>query len=328
MNKNIFIHLGHFYFSIFLIQAQCDQMISKTIYFNDGTEVETSYCGETNTRGQRDGQGYLEYSDFEIIYEEGIWKNDQLNGLGKTVFKNGQEYSGLYENGKLMNGEFTSNTDKYSWNYKGEFNGYYFHGTGVERKEINNKVIIKEGVFFSDNLYEGNETVIFNDSGIQIISEYIKGISNIIYRNDINIYNADDIIGDSESIEVSLIQRGTIIDSRLAYDIELEISGVKGEWLLDSGAMGFTIGSIMFDRLIENGVNYKDLNKTIKTFGIGGEAYGDLVVFEEVRIGEYIVKNVVATVLDTPDSLLGTGFLSKFSNAIWNMKDKKLTLFK
>jgi len=26
--------------------------------------------------------------------------------------------------------------------------------------------------------------------------------------------------------------------------------------------------------------------------------------------------------------LLGTGFLLKFSNVIWNMKDKKLTLYK
>ena len=101
---------------------------------------------------------------------------------------------------------------------------------------------------------------------------------------------------------------------------------VKG--LLDSGAMEFTIGNIMFERLKANGINYKDLNRTVKSFGIGGEAYGDLVVLEEVKIGDYIVKNVVATVLDTPTSLLGTGFLLKFSNVIWNMKDKKLTVYK
>jgi predicted aspartyl protease len=84
----------------------------------------------------------------------------------------------------------------------------------------------------------------------------------------------------------------------------------------------------MFDKLIANGVKYKDLNKIVKSFGIGGEAFGDLVVLDQVKIGDYIVKNVVATVLDTPNSLLGTGFLLKFSNVIWNMKDKKLTLYK
>jgi len=315
-------------FSISQVQAQCDQKILKTILFTNGTEVKTSYCGTLNDRGQRDGQGRLDYINYDISYEEGIWKNDQLNGDGKTVFKNGQEYEGIYENGKLIKGVFTSNIKGNLWKYNGEFNGNYFQGIGTERKEINDKVIIKEGDFFSDKLYQGTETILFKNSGVKIISEYLKGISKVVNRNDINTYKAEDILGDSEFTEVSLLQRGSIVDSRLAYDVELEINGIKGEWLLDSGAMGFTIGNIMFERLIANGIKYKDLNRTVKSFGIGGEAYGDLVVLEEVKIGDYIVKNVVATVLDTPTSLLGTGFLLKFGNAIWNMKGKKLILYK
>ena len=315
-------------FSISQVQAQCDQKILKTILFTNGTEVKTSYCGTLNDRGQRDGQGWLDYINYDISYEEGIWKNDQLNGDGKTVFKNGQEYEGIYENGKLIKGVFTSNIKGNLWKYNGEFNGNYFQGIGTERKEINDKVIIKEGDFFSDKLYQGTETILFKNSGVKIISEYLKGISKVVNRNDINTYKAEDILGDSEFTEVSLLQRGSIVDSRLAYDVELEINGIKGEWLLDSGAMGFTIGNIMFERLIANGIKYKDLNRTVKSFGIGGEAYGDLVVLEEVKIGDYIVKNVVATVLDTPTSLLGTGFLLKFGNAIWNMKGKKLILYK
>ena len=295
-------------FSLSLVQAQCDQPILKTISFTNGTEVETSYCGTVNDRGQRDGQGRLEYINYDISYKEGIWKNDQLNGEGKTVSTNGQEYEGVYENGQLIKGVFTSNINGDLWTYNGEFNGNYFQGVGIERREVNNQIIIKEGDFFSDKLYQGTETVLFTNSGIKIISEYVKGISTVVNRNDINTYNAEDVVGDTEFIEVSLLQRGTVVDSRLAYDVELEINGVKGEWLLDSGAMGFTIGNIMFERLIANGVNYKDLNKTVKSFGIGGEAFGDLVVLEEVKIGDYIVKNVVATVLDTPSSLLGNWF--------------------
>ena len=328
MNYIIFCFLFSICFSLSLVQAQCDQPILKTISFTNGTEVETSYCGTVNDRGQRNGQGRLEYINYDISYEEGIWKNDQLNGEGKTVSTNGQEYEGVYENGKLVKGMFSSNINGDLWTYNGEFNGNYFQGVGIERREVNNQIIIKEGDFFSDKLYQGTETVLFTNSGIKIISEYVKGISTVVNRNDINTYNAEDVVGDTGFIEVGLLQRGTVVDSRLAYDVELEINGVKGEWLLDSGAMGFTIGSIMFERLIANGVNYKDLNKTVKSFGIGGEAFGDLVVLEEVKIGDYIVKNVVATVLDTPSSLLGTGFLLKFSNVIWNMKDKKLTLYK
>ena len=300
----------------------------KTIPFTNGTEVETSYCGTVNDRGQRDGQGRLEYINYDIFYKEGIWKNDQLNGVGKTVSTNGQEYEGVYENGKLINGVFTSNINADLWTYEGGFNGNYFQGVGIERREINNQVITKEGDFFSDKLYQGTETILFTNSGVKIISEYIKGISTVVNRNDRNSFKAKDVIGVGEFTEVSLLQRGTVFDARLAYDVELEINGVKGEWLLDSGAMGFTIGNIMFERLISSGVSYKDLNKTVKSFGIGGEAYGDLVVLEEVKIGDYVVKNVVATVLDTPTSLLGTGFLLKFSNVVWNMKEKTLVLYK
>jgi|TARA_B110000211_G_scaffold215080_1_gene257008 hypothetical protein len=317
-----------FSFSSLLSRAQCDQPILKTISFTNGTEVETSYCGTVNDRGQRDGQGRLEYINYNISYEEGIWKNDQLNGEGKTVYTNGQEYEGVYENGQLIKGVFTSNINGDLWTYNGEFNGNYFQGVGIERRENNNQVITKEGDFFSDNLYEGTKTVLSKNSGVEVISKYIKGISTVVNRNDINSFKAKDVIGIGEFTEVSLLQRGTVFDARLAYDVELEINGVKGEWLLDSGAMGFTIGNIMFERLISSGVSYKDLNKTVKSFGIGGEAYGDLVVLEEVKIGDYVVKNVVATVLDTPTSLLGTGFLLKFSNVVWNMKEKTLLLYK
>ena len=328
MNNSMFSFLFSICFSLSLVQAQCDQPILKTISFTNGTEVETSYCGTVNDRGQRDGQGRLEYINYDISYEEGIWKNDQLNGEGKTVSTNGQEYEGVYENSQLIKGVFTSNINGDLWTYNGEFNGNYFQGVGIERRENNNQVITKEGDFFSDNLYEGTKTVLSKNSGVEVISKYIKGISTVVNRNDINSFKAKDVIGIGEFTEVSLLQRGTVFDARLAYDVELEINGVKGEWLLDSGAMGFTIGNIMFERLISSGVSYKDLNKTVKSFGIGGEAFGDLVVLEEVKIGDYIVKNVVATVLDTPSSLLGTGFLLKFSNVIWNMKDKKLTLYK
>ena len=310
------------------MSGQCENPILKTISYTNGAEVKTKYCGTLNDRGQRDGYGRLEFINYNLLYKEGVWKNNRLDGIGKTVFSDGQEYEGVYENGKLVEGKFLSAIKDVIWTYEGAFNGNYFQGKGVERIESKNQIKINDGEFFSDKLYEGKETLLYKNSGVEIISNFVKGIPIVVNRNDINSFNVEDIVGASEYTEISLLQRGTIFDAKLAYDVELEINGVKGEWLLDSGAMGFTIGNIMFEKLIANGVNYKDLNKTVKSFGIGGEAYGDLVVLEEVKIGSYVVKNVVATVLDTPTSLLGTGFLLKFSNVIWNMKEKKLTIFK
>ena len=67
MNNIIFCFLFSICFSLSLVQAQCDQPILKTISFTNGTEVETSYCGTVNDRGQRDGQGRLEYINYDIF---------------------------------------------------------------------------------------------------------------------------------------------------------------------------------------------------------------------------------------------------------------------
>ena len=147
--------------------------------------------------------------------------------------------------------------------------------------------------------------------------------------SDINIYKKNDITGDSKFTEINLIQRGSQIDSRLAYDVELEIDGIKGEFLFDTGAMGFTIGMIMFDRLKEGNINYQELNREVTSFGVGGSAVSDLIVIQEIKIGDYVVKNVVASVSKSHNySIIGTGFLLKFSEVIWKMKENKLLLYK
>ena len=85
----------------------------------------------------------------------------------------------------------------------------------------------------------------------------------------------------------------------------------------------------MFDRLKNSGVKYRDLNQTIKTFGVGGESQGKLVLIDKIKIGDYNLNNVIAEVsLDNNYSLLGIEFLSKFSNVEWNMKEQVLKLYK
>ena len=60
----------------------------------------------------------------------------------------------------------------------------------------------------------------------------------------------------------------------------------------------------------------------------GSQGAGEIIVIDELKIGDYIIKNVVARVIESNSSLLGTGFLNKFSNVEWNMKKKELILYK
>lgn len=325
--KKILLFLMLTLLTVQLSYGQCDNPISDSIQFTNGTEVYVKYCGEIGNRGERSGYGILHYTDYEILYEEGYWKNGRLNGQAKTVFTDGDIYEGLYETGKLVEGKFSRVREKIKWTYEGGFDGFNFNGKGKETRESELEIVINEGSFFKDDLLKGTKIVKEKLSGVRIISKVEMGVETIIERNDINLYKKEDIIGDKEFIVVPLLRRGK--DGAIAYDIELEINGVKGEWLLDTGAMGFTIGNIMFERLVKNGIKYKDLNKNVKSFGIVGVAYGNLVVIEELKIGDYILKNVVATVQEnSSSSLLGTGFLSKFSNVEWNMQAETLKLFK
>ena len=316
-------------FLIFLLPlnlfSQCDDPIVDTINYTDGSSVDVEYCGEINDRGERDGKGKLNYIDYMILYKDGTWKNGVLNGNGKTVFKAGDVFEGLYEMGKLVEGKYFRENENGSITYEGKFDGNYFNGKGKLINENKFQVSISEGIFFKDDLLNGTKIIKENSSGVQITYKVEVGVETLVERNDVNIYKKEDIVGEAEFIKVPLIQRGSL---NIAYDVELEINGVKGEWLLDTGAMSFTIGNIMFNRLVENGIKYKDLNKTTLSFGIGGQASGSLVIIEEIKIGDYIIKNVVAKVFNSESSLLGTGFLNKFSNVEWNMKEKELILYK
>ena len=320
-------------FFIFLIPinifSQCDDPIYQTITYTDETKVEVEWCGEINDRGQRDGLGRLNYIDYQILYQDGTWKNDRLNGNGKTVLLNGDVYEGNYEMGTLVEGKFSRKNENVTWTYEGEFDGYDFDGKGKTVQEYKSLIINEEGTFFKGDLYSGLKIEKEKSSGIQIKYKIENGVETLIERNDVNIYKKDDIVGDAEFIKVPLIQRGSGNEGNLAYDVELEINGVKGEWLLDTGAMPFSIGKILFERLVKNGIKYTDLNKTVSSIGVGGQTSGSLVIIEEIKIGDYIVKNVVADIDENNNySLLGTQFLIKFSNVEWNMKKKELVLYK
>ena len=320
-------------FFIFLLPpnlfSQCDNPIYQTITFIDETKVEAEYCGDINDRGERDGKGKLTYIDYVVLYEEGTWKNNVLNGNGKTVMRDGDVYEGNYELGKLVEGKYFRENENGSITYEGKFDGNYFNGKGKLINENKFQVSISEGIFFKDDLLNGTTIIKENLSGVQIKYKVEVGVETLVERNDVNIYKKDDIVGDAEFIKVPLIQRGSGNEGNLAYDVELEINGVKGEWLLDTGAMFFTIGKIMFDRLVKNGIKYTDLNKTEKFFGAtGSQGSLEIIVIDELKIGDYIIKNVVAKVIESNSSLLGTDFLNKFSNVEWNMKKKELILHK
>ncbi len=313
-----------------LCQPDKNKCIDDTINFTDGSQVKVKYCGDLNfSRKEYDGCGILYYDDYVIESKEGTWKNSRLNGFGEVKFSEGSIYKGYFENDKLISGSYFYENEDKSIKYIGNFNGYAFQGNGNLIIEYPDQIITQEGEFISDKFANGIEKIKFKNNGIVQKNEYANGIKTIIFRNDINQFNPSDIEGDKKFIEVDLMQKGSKYDARIAFYVNLEISGIEGEFLLDTGAMSFKIGRYMFENLKKEGVKYTDLNQIVSSFGVGGDSNSKLVVLDEVEIGDYKLKNVVASVsLDHDFSLLGTGFFLKFSNVEWHMTDKKLILYK
>ena len=327
--------------------TQCDNPESKNFESSDGLLI---YYGCLDDDGNPNGYGRMEFPSGNVY--EGNWLDSNFSGYGEYFFANGSFYKGQWLNNK-QNGEgykFEKHDDatfesegffEDDYLYNGISKTFFIIGDTRSQEYKEGELIVseyifksgtkitQEGSFKSNNkLRNGVEKTIQVD-GLEIILTYENGRVIETIRNDVNYYNAKDIVGDKASTSINLKQEGDI-NNGISYIVEMNIDGVKGEWIFDSGAQVTTIGKRMFDRLVREGnIKYRDLNRTIQLFGYGGLSSGKLVLFEKIAIGDYTIENFIVRVsLDNNFSLLGIDFLNKFSNVEWNMKDKILILYK
>ena len=323
--------MKYFFFFIFLffslnpLISQCDN--PARINYSNAYAI---WCGELDDNGKQTGLGKQEiyFDDGTSYVESGEFFQGRLNGNGEKVLPNGKQ-TGIFSNGVLIRGSIRIDfNDSYKIS-TGDFVEGLLHGqNGIMIFNEKNGTLKSEGEFRRGSLMSGTETESYV-SGLEIIKKYENGVMvGLPLRNDKNYYNLNDIQGDSEYSEIKLKKEGNPNEG-ISYIIELEIDGVSGEWIFDTGAFNFSIGMRMFKRLKNSGVKYRDLNQTIKTFGVGGESQGKLVLIDKIKIGDYYLNNVIAEVsLDNNYSLLGIEFLSKFSNVQWDMTIGTLILYK
>ena len=323
--------MKYFLFFIFLffsanpLFSQCDNP-TRINYSN----AYAMWCGDLDDNGKQTGLGKQElfFEDGTLYIESGEFFQGRLNGNGEKVLPNGKQ-TGIFSNGVLIRGSIRIDfNDSYKIS-TGDFVEGLLHGqNGIMIFNEKNGTLKSEGEFRRGSLMSGTETESYV-SGLEIIKKYENGVMvGLPLRNDKNYYNLNDIQGDSEYSEIKLKKEGNPNEG-ISYIIELEIDGVSGEWIFDTGAFNFSIGMRMFKRLKNSGVKYRDLNQTIKTFGVGGESQGKLVLIDKIKIGDYYLNNVIAEVsLDNNYSLLGIEFLSKFSNVQWDMSLGSLVLYK
>ena len=288
------------------------------------------WCGDLDDNGRQTGLGKQElyFEDGTLYIESGEFYQGRLNGEGEKILPNGKQ-TGVFNNGVLIRGSIRIDFNDSFQISTGEFVEGLLHGqNGIMIINEKNGTLKSEGEFRRGSLMTGTETESYV-SGLEIIKQYENGVMvGLPVRNDKNYYDINDIQGDSEYSEIKLKKEGNLNEG-ISYIIQLEIDGVSGDWIFDTGAVNFSIGMRMFERLKNSGVKYRDLNQTIKTFGVGGESQGKLVLIDKIKIGDYYLNNVITEVsLDNNYSLLGIEFLSKFSNVQWDMSLGSLVLYK
>ena len=294
--------------------------------------VDVFWCGDQDDDGLPMGEGLMKhvYENGNIVLFTGKFEKGTLNGEGRIVFNENQDIrDGIFKKNNIISGKIILNSDNQQEIYEGNFIENKLHGDNAVHTITNNEgSLVKQGKFLRGSLITGTETEKYYN-GLEIIKKYENGdLIGFPLRNDKNYYNLDDIEGDSEYSEIKLKKEGNLNEG-ISYLIELEIDGVSGDWIFDTGAVNFSIGMRMFERLKNSGVKYRDLNQTIKTFGVGGESQGKLVLIDKIKIGDYYLNNVITEVsLDNNYSLLGVEFLSKFSNVQWDMSLGTLILYK
>jgi hypothetical protein len=269
-------------------------------------------------------------------YYEGEWKQDKRNGKGISliVFENQEQIrDGEFKNNILFNGIQKINFQDGTYTEK-----EYKYGDQINSiQKFQDNIIKSYGTYFSNGtLKTGTRRDISQKGNLIVESRYENGdkVIGSEKSNIKNYYVKDDIEG---NLDYTIIDLEFEINDNTKY-VNLSFLNSKRSqtekfrFVFDTGAEVFSIGFNLFNKLKEEGLLYDDLGVIMETVGVKGESMQNKVIrIKEINIGQYKLKNVIAFVktLETANSsLLGIGFLNKFSEVQWSLISNQLILYK
>lgn len=289
----------------FIGNSQCE---IKTIENED-----SYYKGCINFEGKPDGDGNL-----------------------KVQLKNqSQLFDGIFKNGVFISGEVSVTLD----------NGDISITT---YSDYSNEIISKQVVTLSDKsqlitFYESGKKVkdlrTFgpgDTKGLVIERFYVDGVKTSENRNIDNNRVPEDIVGDEKYIDIDLIQ------DKNEYRIEVDFLAIDGTSFtvpikLDTGASGLFIGQNLYQELLKK-CDVIDLNVIIDVGGVGSSFKAKHIKIKEIKIGDYLIKNVIALVPlegekdnkgnDINSILFGIDIMKKFKDVTWSLNNNKLRFIK
>ena len=239
----------------------------------------------------------------------GKWLNSKFEGQGTYIFSDGSKYIGEWVNGKR--------------------NGYGVFTrvlSNKEKKAKNLYYLIKYEGNYEDGKQHGHGTAYYSN-GSEWTGHWIEDEkSKVEKQNNHNIYNSDDIIGEYKHTVINLEE-----SEPNHFYLNINIDGVSKKFVFDTGCTNFTFDKPFLHTLKKSGCEIKKTNiKGSKAQTASGESIEfEVVILNNIKIGDFILNNVVASVGPKGTSFLcGIGLFNKFSNVEWNMNNSTLKLYK
>ena len=262
--------------------------------------------GCVNYEGERHGKGILTLNlDTQTQIQEGVFENDKfIKGTVIVKFFDGDTRTTIYSNYQTEIIE----SDIYEWENGDKRKTFYSDGEKVKEIETNGP----------GNIQGLITTKIYNQNSNPIITTNI----------DNNRY-PDDIIGNDDFTEINLIAGDNKFKINIGF-IKNDGSVENVPILFDSGAQDLFIGYRLYQELLLNS-NITDMNVLITGEGVGSEFETKVIKINEILIGNYRVKNVIATVPlseEINSSLIGIGFLKKFKEVLWSLNSNLMRFYK
>ena len=286
-----FIYIVSFNISFSQCLDDCKKEVLTDLFKN------AVYTGCLDDNDIPNGYGKMEMNDNSASYE-GCWRYGKMEGEGLLIRK-GLICKGFWKEGK-MNGQ----------------------GECVQFNE-NEDTLTQIGLFKNDIFFTGTETNKYADN--IIITKEIKLGDLVSEKSNIkNYYEKKDIVGENGFTELKYIRRDN------HFWLKMKIGDTEAEWIFDTGGSGLYIGKKLWDRMLENGVKYKDLLIEAESKGAaGGITKNKYVQIDEIILGNYKILNVIALVrYSQNNSLMGAQFYDKFSNVKWDMKEETVSFYR
>ena len=312
---------------IFLVciigNSQCNnEVLEKENYY---------YVGCLNYEGQPDGEGNLKIDiEGQAQTYSGKFKNGEFYA-GRVLIKSesgDQQLTNYLEYPNLI-------SDRSSIFSNGDKNEMIFElGEKVRETYEFSNGDKKETIFeLGEKVKEINTNGPGDKQGL-VIEKLFLGSKIVEIKNIDNNRVVEDILGDKEFIDINLIQNNN--QFRIPVEFPTREGGfIKVSILFDTGATGFMIGHKLYQDLLKK-CEVVDLNVKTIVSGVGSRVSSKYIRIKEIKIGDYLIKNIVAIVpLDKDkdgnyinDMLIGIGLLKKFKEVTWSLNKSKMRFFK